>query len=55
MELLKEGMIGSFEEDYNSNGVANHEKYMIFWRIRVDVNDDGTRINETSGTHTYKR
>jgi len=50
VELSKEAAI-AFEKTY---GPQNHEKYIVAWKDKEDVNDDGTQINEVSGLYTVE-
>jgi hypothetical protein len=51
VELSNEALI-AFEKTY---GTSDHEKYVIAWKNREDVNDDGTQINEKSGLYTVEK
>ncbi|MFW3145685.1 MAG: hypothetical protein ACMUIE_02605 [Thermoplasmatota archaeon] len=54
VELKEESKMGFIREDGDTDGVIDHEKYAGLRKKVTDVLDDGTEINEESGTWTNK-
>jgi hypothetical protein len=51
-ELEEEAWVGSLKQDNDSDGVEDHHRTVGKWIKRTDTYDDGTEINEQSGTWT---
>ncbi|MGA1821871.1 MAG: hypothetical protein ACMUIG_05035 [Thermoplasmatota archaeon] len=54
VELRQTGTVGFQKTDSDSDGVIDHEKYLILWKTRRDVYDDGTQIEEESGSAVHE-
>jgi hypothetical protein len=51
-ELQEEALVGTLKEDSDSDGDLDNEKSVGRWKKVTDTYDDGTEINEQSGTWT---
>jgi hypothetical protein len=51
-EIEEEAWVGSLKKDDDSDGTEDHHRTVGKWIKRTDTYDDGTEINEQSGTWT---